>query len=93
MVSLVQFMYARCSPHDLSLKADDVIKNGKVLTGWCALGQSLAEGPPVLAAVLAHLDAGHHWARPGGLVAAIAAAAAEVACTATLQLFVLCSCC
>ena len=41
-------------------------------------GQSLAEGPPMLAAVLAHLDAGHHWARPGGLVGAIAAVAAEV---------------
>ena len=40
--------------------------------------QGLAEGPPVLAAVLAHLDAGQQWARPGGLAAAVAAAAAEV---------------
>ena len=42
------------------------------------LRQGLAEGPPVLAAVLAHLDAGRQWARPGGLAAAVAAAAAEV---------------
>lgn len=64
-----------------------------MLTGWRALGQSLAEGPPVLAAVLAHLDAGHHWARPGGSVAAIAAAAAQVACTAAVQLcFPICLC-
>lgn len=40
--------------------------------------QSLAEGPPVLAACLAHLDAGGHWARSDGPVAAFTAAAAEV---------------
>lgn len=55
-----------------------------MLTGWSALEQSLAEGPPVLAAVLARLDVGRHWARPGGLVGAIAAVASEVLCTAAL---------
>lgn len=82
-----QSMDARCSPHEHSPKVILASVNGKVLTGWCALAQSLAEGPPVLAAVLAHLDVGHHWARPGGLVAAIAAAAAEVARTAILQVY------